>query len=191
MGFIPANNELLLLRDYKNGFEIKAGVISTHTNFSARTFDRWEDVRAYAEKVGFPSHGLVLRSSPDPLNEIHKGIRDWKRLSSSFYYLKNSAGKVIIETDMRARHNPTRMNVISEAAQKLVATILNTCPVCEGPGFAITETVPGLPCRCCGFPTKTPKTHIHGCQHCGHTKTQEFPDKNRHEDPMFCDRCNP
>jgi hypothetical protein len=191
IGFIAANEELLLLRDYKNGFEIKASVLSTSTNFSGQVLDKWEDVRSYAEKIGFPSHGLILRPDSDLVSEIHKGIKDWKGLSSSFYYFKKRWGKAHVETDMRAHYNPTRMKVVGEAGQKLLDLIMQTCPVCEGPGFAVTETVPGLPCGLCGIPTKTAKAHIHSCQHCGHTQIKKFPDNKDCEDPMFCDECNP
>jgi len=191
LGFVPANEELLLLRDYQGAFEIKVKVLSTKTNFSGQVLDRWEDVVRYAYKVGFPSHGLILRTDRESFVDIHKGICNWEKLEESFHHFQRYWGKAFVETDMRAHHNPTRMQVIGEAAEKLLDLVMHTCPVCEGPGFEVNDILPGLPCSQCESPTKTAKAHVYYCQHCGHTETNEFPDKKKYEDPMFCDACNP
>lgn len=191
LGFVPANEELLVLSNLKTGWEIRAKVISTQTNFAGNDYTDWEDLLFFAATAGFPSHGLIVRAAKDDYTEIHKGIRDWDKLKASFQYFRKRSGHVYVETDMRAHLNPTRLKVIREAGEKLLSVIQNTCPVCEGPGFAVREVVKGLPCGQCNTPTQTAKAHVYFCQHCGHTEKNEFPEKKRKEDPMFCEDCNP
>ncbi len=191
LGFVPANEELLLLKDLAAGWEIKARVTSTQTNFTGDDYDDWEDVLFFAATAGFPSHGLIVRRSKNDLTEIHKGIRTWQKLKESFHYFSRKHGRAYVETDMRALHNPTRMKTIREACEKLIDVARNTCPVCNGPGFAVKEVIRGLPCSQCETPTQTPKAHLYVCPHCGHAQTVSTEEKKQKEDPMFCDACNP
>lgn len=191
LGFLPSDEEILLLKDFRRDVEIKAKVISTSTNFSANEYCDWEPVLFFASQVSFPSHALIVRGAKDDYTEIHKGITDWQKLKDSFYYFQNKFGKAYIETDMRALYNPTRLKVIREAAEKLIGIVNTLCPVCEGPGFEVREVVKGLPCSQCSAPTQSVKAHVYICQHCGHAETKRFPHEKEKEDPMFCDECNP
>ncbi|HEY6955109.1 MAG TPA: DUF6671 family protein [Flavisolibacter sp.] len=191
IGFLPADEEILLLIDYKYGVEYKAKVISTQTNFRGNEYFDWEPLLFFASEVNFPSHGLILRKEKNDYSEIHKGITDWDRLKESFYYFRNKHGKVFVETDMRALYNPMRMKVIEEAGHKLIGVIHNLCPLCQAPGFEVKEVIRGLPCSQCSAPTQTAKAYVYLCQHCGHAQTKNYPNKKEKEDPMFCDECNP
>ena len=107
LGFLPADEEILLLKDFQRDVEFKAKVISTATNFSGNEYCDWEPVLFFASQVSFPSHALMVRRAKDDCTEIHKGITDWERLKDSFRYFHKKFGKAFIETDMRAMHNPT------------------------------------------------------------------------------------
>jgi len=191
LGFIPADEELLLLKDFRNQIEYKAKVISTQTNFGGNDYYEWEHVLYFASQVNFPSHGLILRASKEDYSEIHKGITSWDRLKESFHHFHRKYRRVYVETDMRALYNPTRMKVIAEAGTKLISVIHSFCPVCEGPGYDVREVIRGLPCGLCQTPTQSAKAHVYVCPHCGHSETRVASEKKLQEDPMFCDTCNP
>ncbi|RYZ23004.1 MAG: hypothetical protein EOO16_06740 [Chitinophagaceae bacterium] len=191
MGFIPADEELLLLRDFGNDIEYKARVLSTRTNFAGNDYNDWDDVLFFAAQVSFPSHGLIARPAGDNYSEIHKGIRSWDRLKESFHYFLHHHKSVRIETDMRALHNPTRMKVIGEAAQKLVELLYEGCPRCTAPGFGVREVIRGLPCSQCQEPTNSARALVYICPHCGHAETKPAATPKPVEDPMFCNTCNP
>jgi hypothetical protein len=87
--------------------------------------------------------------------------------------------------------NPSRMNVIEKATQKLVQKIRSTCPQCKMPGFGITDARKGLECSLCGSPTNSTLSYIYDCQHCQFTKEEMYPNKKTTEDPTYCDYCNP
>jgi hypothetical protein len=191
MCFMPANEELLVLKDFTNDLEIRAKVVSTQTNFSGNEYFDWEDALYFAAQAGFPSHALIVRKDKNDITEIHKGLNTWPKLKESLRYFAGKHGKVFVETDMRALFNPTRMQVIREAGEKLVSVINSCCPLCEAPGFDIKEVVKGLPCDQCDSPTQSARAFVYFCQNCGHTAKKEFPDEKKKEDPMFCDECNP
>lgn len=191
IGFVPANEELLVLRDYDNELTIRARAVSTDTNFGGQLCRDLREVMEFAERSLFPSHGLILRKDRDDIFHLEKGIRELPGLEKLAKEYLHRYGQVFVETDMRAMHNPSRQRVIAEAARKLVERIRSECPGCGAPGYSVVESRSGLPCRHCGFPTQSIRLHIYGCEKCGHRSEKHRPYGKEAEDPMYCDRCNP
>jgi hypothetical protein len=191
MFFVSADDEFLIFIDRLNRIEVIVRELSTSTNFNGKQVETQKELFEFAELIGFPSHGLILRKSKDELADIHKGITDYETLNKSFEELQSKYHSIYAETDMRAMYNPTRMKVIEEAAKKLVSKIQSTCPQCQMPGFGITDARKGLECNLCGLPTNSIRSYIHVCQHCQFTKEEMYPNKKMTEDPMYCDYCNP
>jgi hypothetical protein len=189
--FLPANEEWLLLLDRKNGLEIHARHLSLETNFSGQEFHNLEELDAFASKVGFPSHGLMLRRSKDDLEGLLKGITDPEQLRTAAILLLETQGYGFVETDMRALFNPSRMQVIEETAQLLVQKLNSICPSCQLPGFTVTAAEPGLPCSLCGTPSSAALAHLMVCNHCQHQEKVDFPHGKKTEDPQYCQVCNP
>ena len=189
--FIPADDELMIFIDRKNGIEVTARELSTSTNFRAEEIKSEQQLLDFAQAVGFPSHALILRRSHQDNTSIIKGITDPAVLKASYHALNNAYGEVWAETDMRAMYNPTRMNVIAGLAQKLAANIMSCCPNCHMPGFNMTEAKTGLPCEYCHSPTRSTLSHIYACKHCAHREEKMYPHGKKFCDPMYCDLCNP
>jgi hypothetical protein len=188
-GFIPADEELLLLCDTKNTLEIVVKELSTQTNFSGDTFMDAEALREFAHQCQFPSHALIIKDADDGI--VEKGINDWAKLDAAFNRAKARGAVVKAETDMRAHLNPTRMTVIEKCAEKLAAAARTCCPACGLPGFAVTTAEPGLPCELCGMPTRSSLKHVKICKRCGHPEEHMYPQHKQFEEPTFCDFCNP
>jgi Zn finger protein HypA/HybF involved in hydrogenase expression len=191
MFFISADDEFLIFIDTLNNIEVIVRELSTSTNFNGREIQSQKELIAFAKDVGFPEHGLILRKSKNENTEIYKGITDIENLKKSFQQLHAKYNSVYAETDMRAMYNPTRMDVIKKATEKLTQKIKSTCPQCQMPGFGITDAKKGLECSLCGSPTNSTLSYIYVCQHCQFTKEEMFPNKKTTEDPMYCDQCNP
>jgi hypothetical protein len=191
MFFISADDEFLVFIDKLNGIEIIVRELSTSTNFNGRQIQSQSELMAFAEDIGFPEHGIILRKSKDENFDIQKGITDVQILKKSFEELYSKYNYVYAETDMRAMHNPTRMKVIEQATQKLVQKIKSTCPECQTPGFGIADAKVGLECSLCGSPTNSILSYIYVCQRCKFTKEIMYPNNKTQEDPMYCDYCNP
>jgi hypothetical protein len=191
MFFINADDEFLIFIDTLNKIEIIVRELSTTTNFDGKKIQNQKELLEFATQTDFPKHGLILRKSKDENTEIHKGITDMETLKKIFEQLHSKYNSVYVETDMRALYNPTRMNVIEKATEKLVQKIKSTCPQCQMPGFGITDAKKGLECSLCGSPTNSTLSSIYICQHCEFTKEELYPNKKTTEDPMYCDYCNP
>lgn len=189
--FLPANEEFLIFIDSKNNLEIIARELGLETNFSAEEITTWEELVEFAGRAEFPSHGLILRNTLKNHTPLFKGITNWKHLKTSFDMLRKNNFKILVETDMRAMYNPTRMKVIEKAAQKLVEKIKSCCPHCNYPGFSIIEAKPGLSCNLCGSPTRSTLSYLYECQKCSFKKEEEYPHGKYSEDPAYCDFCNP
>ena len=191
MIFINADDEFLIFIDILNHIEIIVRELSTSTNFNGKQIQNQKELLNFAEQVGFPSHGLILRKSKEENTDVHKGITDIKNLKETFDHLTSKYNSVYAETDMRAMYNPTRMKVIERVTEKLVEKIKSACPQCQMPGFGITEAKKGLECSLCGSPTNSTLSYVYVCQHCKFSKEEMYPNNKTTEDPTYCDYCNP
>jgi hypothetical protein len=189
--FIPADDEILILIDKKNDLEIIVRELSSETNFNGSEIKTVEELLEFAANSGFPSHGLILRKSKKDYIDIVKGITNEAQLIKVFYGLIDKFGTAYIETDMRAMFNPTRMKVIKNAVKKLSKKVNTPCPVCNMPGFGITDAKEGLPCEICNYPTRSTISYIYSCQKCNYKKEEKYPKGKQAENPMYCDHCNP
>jgi rRNA maturation protein Nop10 len=195
MPYLPANREIVILLDKLNDLEIVGESLSIETNYSHQLVSSLEEACEFSEKVGFPTHGLVVivGDTATGKGEIVKGITTEKQLVDvvSEGLKKSLTSKVHIETDMRAMYNPTRMKNIENATLDLVKKFKQFCPECDWPGFEIAERKIGLPCELCCFPTQLVRSAIYKCKNCGYTKEEVFPDGRETADPALCQYCNP
>lgn len=189
--FSNANEELVMLKDFKNDIEIVAKVLSTDTNFAIQEVTTFESLQTFCKEVNFPSHAIILKSDYKNFEYCFKGITSPDELYDKFKFLTSKGLKVIAETDMRAMYNPTRMNVIEQATYKLVEKCKTNCPSCKTPGFDVIDVVKGLPCEWCSSPTNSTLKHIYKCQKCSYSEEKMYPLGKKSEDPMYCNNCNP
>lgn len=193
--YISCNREVVILLDKENDLEIIGEELSTDTNHDRIKIGDIEQGFEFAEKVGFPEHGLVvmLKDRPKNSDEIIKGITTEEELLEAINYgLKKSLnGTIHLETDMRAMYNPTRMKNIEKATCNLLEKINSGCPKCLTPGFDIIQRIQGLPCEWCSAPTTLTKAAIYKCQKCGFRKEKLFPNGEHFANPAQCMYCNP
>lgn len=188
IGLVPGNEEWLVLLDRHTNRHIVARHITTETNFAGQQVTNFTELNAFARRVGFPSHALLLKDRETSFSKCFKGIVTEEALQNCFAALGHTAWA---ETDMRAMHNPTRMKAIEAAAHKLAAKLLSRCPHCHEPGFAVTDAIEGLPCELCNQPTRGILFHVYTCTACGHREERVPPQRKAFQDAMYCDYCNP
>ena len=87
--------------------------------------------------------------------------------------------------------NPTRMQILSELASKLVNRIQTHCPSCNIPGFGFKSVCDQLKCSLCGNSTKLYKFEEWGCIKCDYKEQKPRQDQLKIADPTHCDYCNP
>jgi hypothetical protein len=189
--FIPAHEELLVLIDKKNAWEFVVRRLETKTNYSQILLQSYDELDGFLTQAQFPSHAIIIKKSADDPTDCVKGVHDEKALRETIHRFMQRYGQCSLETDMRAMHNPTRMIVIDALTLELVQQIQSACPVCNTPGFRLTDIQRGLLCSNCGLPTRSVKSEVYRCQYCQHTEQRAPSHGLKMEDPMYCDFCNP
>ncbi len=192
--YVSCNLEIVIFIDRENDLEIIGEELSLDTNHSHSKVSDIQQAIDFAEKVGFPEHGLIvmLNDHPNNSDEIIKGINTEAKLIEAINNsLKKSPNGIHLETDMRAMYNPTRMKNIEKATYNLIEKINCLCPKCSTPGFDVSQRIPGLPCEWCSAPTSLTSSAIYKCQKCGFRKEQLFPDGKQFANPAQCMYCNP
>lgn len=194
LSFIPANIELVLFIDTLHNIEIAGWEISSDTNFSQTEVTSVGDAIQFSTTCGFHLHGIIVRPNQNANDRVlFKGITTENLLKEAVMkcFEVSKDKRALIETDMRAMYNPTRMKVIEKEAIDLLHKLQNICPVCSWPGFEVTEWLRGLPCENCFMPTRHVLKHIYTCKKCSHKNEMEYPDGKRYCEAQFCDFCNP
>ena len=193
--FVPCDRELVLLLDRQHQLEIVGETLSTETNHRSQIIHTPDEAFAFAEAVGFPTHGVVIMPAAQnsPPETIVKGICTETQLieAVSLALSQSPEGTAHIEADMRALYNPTRMKVIAKATQDLIRAIDQCCPSCGCPGFSIIQHQPGLPCALCGLPTLLTLSVTYHCQRCQFQENKRAPNAQQMADPADCPYCNP
>ncbi len=189
---IPWNIELVLLYDKKENFEIYGVSESGETNMDHLETDSFDEVKVFADKIGFPEHFLIIRPDSSDSEHIIKGINhfDWLEKAYEECMAISKTGKVFLETDMRAHANPTRMNNIKKATEDLIEKLKNLCPNCQAPGFIASDKEKGLPCELCGLPTNLVKKYISVCHKCKFKNEELYPNGTT-ASAQYCNHCNP
>lgn len=189
--FCKANEEFVLLFDRQNGLEIFGKSITLDTNFDGCYVSNYKETINFSKKVGFPEHALILRDKKNGSEIFAKGISEWTQLEAKVSKLFRNYSQLWIETDMRAMYNPTRMKAIGAATENLIEKMKSLCPSCDYPGFWVDTANAGLPCSYCGSPTNSTLSYEYACMKCDYRSVKMSPHNKQHEEPMYCDRCNP
>lgn len=191
--FVPCDEELLVLYDACDDRFFEHRHVALNTVFGGEQCSTWAQVQAFAKRMKFPEHGLLVRtkqkwSTGDPLV---KGITSEDLLREVVRGLIASNGSCWVETDMRAMMNPTRMAVITETAERFAQELAAICPACGACWFRVTEAIPGLPCELCGWPTESIRAYRRTCLACAYSASSPRTDGKLAEGPQHCANCNP
>lgn len=192
--WVVCDMELLVLIDARHGWTFTEELIRFETNYAQITTSDAERLHHFARRAHFPSHALILRPKGwEPGQPIFKGITTESDLLEAWNTCRQLGEdtEVVVETDMRAHLNPTRMGVIEDLAHQLASSLRSKCPKCQLPGFTQRESVPGLPCSCCERPTAILLYAVLVCPHCEHKDQYPRSDGRQWADPGHCQYCNP
>jgi len=191
--FVPCDEEWLVLYDARDGRSWAHRHVALETVAGGAWCATLAEVRAFAQRMRFPSHGLVLKPHEHwrAGDAVVKGLADGAALEDAAAKVIERHGAVWVESDLRAMMNPTRMGVIRTTADRFARELATPCPACGELHFAVAAVVPGLPCGLCGMPTEGVRAYRRRCEACGHTVLDPRPDGRMAEDPMHCANCNP
>ncbi len=180
--------ELILAWRCRDGLEVSVLHTSFETNFAHIDDPDGPALDAFLDRIGFPGHAVIVKAGD---RVLAKGVQSRPQLDSVLNPLLDRAGPLLIQSDMRAHLNPTRMGEIARAARSLAARVATPCPACSAPGFGLARVERGLPCSACATPTDLVALEIHACPACDHQARQPRADGRRAADPGECPACNP
>lgn len=191
--FAPLAREIVVLADRARGLELIGHYASLQTNFNHVIVSDVAAALAFADRVQFPSHGVIVMGCEDrqpvPARALIKDIRSTADFKDAVERVFGLYGAAFVETDMRAHRNPTRMRGIKRATVDLLRRFRSPCPVCAAPGFAVSERLAGLPCSWCGGPTLAIRADVLSCVACDHRIERSRGTITA--DPGQCPDCNP
>ncbi len=177
--------EVLAWWDAETQFGVHAVVQGPETNYAQLSAPDLSSALAFATRVSFPTHGVIVGKPGDPW--FAKELGSIAVLEQSIVTAL-AAGPVWLETDMRAHRNPTRMAMIRRCAEALYTRLTHACPKCFRPGFGPVALIPGARCELCGEPTRAARAQKLACGGCGFTAEELL---REHVPPANCDHCNP
>ncbi len=191
--FAALNREWVMLIDRESGLELVGQHATIDTNFAHAMVADSAAALAFAERAGFPAHGVIVMGvqggQPAPELALFKAIDGREALIAATQAAITETGGAHIETDMRAHRNPHRMRAIKRAMIDLVRRARSRCPECARPGFGVNGRLPGLPCAWCAAPTLLTRAEVWTCADCGHREERAVSEVTA--DPMHCEECNP
>jgi len=191
--FAASGFELLLLINKSDGNEIFVSH-RFNTNYNSITAHNHDDIADFLKITGFPEHALIVKpEKSSDKNMVVKGINDLALLNNAIEFLSkySETGRVIIQTDMRAHQNPTRMKTLSYLAKKLAIRLSRLCPECHEPGFGMSDVERGLPCEECLLPTQRIIAQIYSCRLCGFKQKRHQRNTSARASSVWCQLCNP
>ncbi|MFM7635263.1 MAG: DUF6671 family protein [Cyanobacteriota bacterium] len=190
---LSAGVELLVFLDRERQLEVVEQQLELRTNYSRFRLEPGADPGPWLERIGFPGHAVIVRPEADPPVPCVKGIQSVSALERAIAHCRSAAAgePLVLDTDMRAHLNPTRMASIRRLGFKLVRRLASACPACGAPGWGRSGTRPGLPCGWCGSPTELVAADVWGCGACDHQEERPRADGRQQADPGHCPYCNP
>ena len=193
--FMAGGVELMVLVDDRRGIVVSEHLIEDAPVFGHALAACPAELEDFLKRHRFPSHALIVRPNlgATPTARIHKGVRDRRVLADAVADAATASldGKALVEADMRAHMNPTRMASIARLARILAARMATRCPACGSPGFGRVDVEAGLPCEACEAPTARVHHEVLGCAACAHRAQRARSDGRTHAEAGECDLCNP
>lgn len=190
--FIHSNIEHLVLIDDENEIVISEVYRSFEISVATVTVAPGIDINDFLQKADFPKHGLIVRPNIENKSNCIKGISDLGHLLDAIQISSklSSDGLVVIESDLRASHSPSRQKNIQEVAKLLATRIAQLCPECQIPGWGRIGYIQGLNCSECGLenPGAIRQEQL-GCAKCDHIALGKVLAVAL--EPAHCEFCNP
>lgn len=191
--WLAAGLELLLFIDRERQLQVVEQRLELRTNYGRFRLDPGADHAPWLQRIGFPGHAVIVRPGAGPPQPCVKGIQSLEGLERAIAHCRaqGQGAPLVLETDMRAHRNPTRMASIRRLGFQLARRLASTCPACQSPGWGPIATIPGLPCSWCGSPTELSRSEQWGCVACDHRQERPRADGRQQADPAHCPYCNP
>ena len=188
--FLISDYEILVFKDHKKDITI----IEAHRSFEIKAFKKeiflGENIEEILEQYDFPNHSVIVKAPELTRISPFKGLKNLEAVNQAIEDVAKVSKKIIIESDLRANHSPSRMENIYVTAQKLAKRINNLCSACQTPGFGLKSYKKGANCTFCKrLNPEVINSEILGCVKCDFEINGQI--INKEIAPDKCIWCNP
>ena len=191
LGWVASGEEWLVFYDIKEAFEVMVRNTTLDTCFYGESLVNVEQCLQFLHKVDFPNQGIILKNARENAQVICKNLHTHQEVLDKVTEWIALGASPYIETDMRAMHNPTRRQHLTQMGHLLADALSSICTACGWYGFSVTSVERGLPCGWCGNATESVLAENYTCKKCNHSESKKFPRGKEQENPQFCNYCNP
>jgi hypothetical protein len=193
--FVAGGIELMVLVDDSREIIVTEHLIEDTPIFDHAFAYPHDELGAFLNRIGFPDHALIVKAAEAGVaaGPVYKGLRSMEALALAISRCAAHSrdGRALIQTDMRAHMNPTRMATLRRLAAVFAERVATPCPACAMPGYGLVDVETGLPCEACGTPSIMVRHQVFGCVACEHRERRPRIDGRSHADPGHCPICNP
>lgn len=187
--FINSDIECMAWIDSTRNIEIVEFHRSLDIVSARRVINASDSLDEFLASADFPNHSLIARGENES-GEIVKGINSFERLESALEALFKDHSTVVIESDLRAHHSPSRQRNIAAVAEMLVRRLSQLCVKCKTPGWGEINYLYGLECReCKSIEERAVRGRVMGCAGCEYR--EEVLNEKKFLEPAACGVCNP
>lgn len=164
--------EIMVLVDDTRGIVVSEVLVEDTPIYDHAFAATMDELGPYFDRTGFPDQALIVKPSEARIEAgpIYKGLRCKDDLAQAITRCaaRSSDGRALVQTDMRAHMNPTRMATLSRLATAFAECLASSCPACGMPGYGQVDVETGLPCEACGAPSIMVRNRLFGCVACSH-----------------------
>jgi hypothetical protein len=190
--FITADVEWVAFVDLEKEIALAEYTISTDITAVQQVWNQDLDIDKLVQSADLPNHALIAKATNQNEFWSAKGLRTQQEIEAAISAFQRLEWPVdlILESDYRAMHSPSRQRNIVEAANKLAERLATHCPSCDFLGYGLVGYEYGLPCSGCGeiSPQAISGDRL-GCLVCPQVQTVS---RNLTViDPANCQICNP
>lgn len=196
--FLNYSFESLVFVDAQKKIEIFSNLKSSESQALYSEIKSQKDLQTFLKQINFKEQALVLKPSHDfsGSNEfIFKGLTEENSTLEAYNKIRSQFNQenAWVETDNRAHMSFKRRAAILKSGEELMTKILSVCNGCGCPGFAMSDSVKGLPCGLCGLKSDITLKEIWTCPNssCSHSETRPRADGLETIESSHCQGCNP
>lgn len=190
--FLTSDIEQMVLVDDERGIVISETYRSLEIIAVRKEILPMENLTEFLGKADFPHHKLIAKPKSTGSTVCFKAISSLTELESALdiCFKSSPTGVVVLESDLRANHSPSRQKNIRRLADLLASRVGRLCPKCSTPGWGRVSYLRGLRCGLCSrILPKAIREEVLGCVSCEFTQSGAVIAEVA--DPAICIWCNP
>lgn len=167
------HEEVLYFVDRGREFDLPLVSSTGKTPCPKAVVDSLDAVFAFAARVRFPSHALIVQPiQPTGPTPHFRNIQSYRELAKAFRdaVVLSRCGSVLVEAEWQVCLNPSRRRILEALASRLATQLASLCPRCGTPGWGLSNINTSAAIAGTLSTSDTPWSQQFGCRRCHFTQ---------------------